>query len=54
MAKPGLCDRPPFFFFQGLGLVKWASLLWEDVQQLEKEGLQKIELAVAGLEVEGL
>ena len=44
----------PFFSFQGLGLLKWASSLWGEVQWLEMEGLQKIELAVAGLEVEGL
>ena len=40
--------------FQGLGLLKWASSLWEEMQQLEMERLQKIELAVAGSEVEGL
>ena len=35
-------------------MLRWASLLWEEVQQLEAEGLQKIELAVAGSETEGL
>ena len=54
MAKPGLCDRSPFFPFQGLDLLKWASLLREEVRQLEMEGLQKIKLAVAGSEAEGL
>ena len=43
-----------FFLFQGLDLLQRASSLREEVQQLETEGLQKIESAVAGLEVEGL
>ena len=55
MANPGSCDRPSFFFFfQGLHLLRWASLLKEEAQQLEVDGLQKIELAVAGSETEGL
>ena len=40
--------------FQGLDLLKQVSLLWEEAQQLQTEGLQKIESAVAGLEAEGL
>ena len=45
---------PLFSFSQGLGLLRWVSSLWEEAQQLEIEGLQKIQLAVAGLEAEGL
>ena len=44
----------PVFFFQGLDLLKRASSLTEKAQQLENEGLEKIEVAVAGSEVEGL
>ena len=43
-----------FFFFQGLDLLKRASVLREEAQQLEMEGLGKIEVAVAGSEAEGL
>ena len=45
---------PFFLFFQGLGLLRWASWLGEEAQWLEVEGLQKIELAVAGSEAEDL
>ena len=44
----------PFSLFQGLHLLRQASLLREEAQQLEVEGLQKVELAVAGSEAEGL
>ena len=40
-------------FFQGLNLLKRASTLRKEAQQLESEGLQKIESALAGSEVEG-
>ena len=43
-----------FFFFWRLDLLKWAGSLWEEAQQLEMEGLQKITLAVPGSKVEGL
>ena len=43
-----------FSLFQGLHLLWQASVLREEAQQLEVEGLQKVELAVAGLEAEGL
>ena len=39
-------------FFQGLNLLKRASDLRKEAQQLESEGLQKIESAVAGSEAE--
>ena len=52
--KSDLCDRPHFHFFQGLDLLRRASSLKEEVQQLETEGLLKIELAVEGSEAEGL
>ena len=35
-------------------LLHWVSQLWEEAQHLETEGLQKVELAVAGSEAEGL
>ena len=55
MAKPGLCDISPFFFlFQGLHLLWRASALREEVQRLETEALQKLQLAVAEMEAEGL
>ena len=54
MPKSDLCDKPHFSLFQSLDLLERVSLLREEVYQLETEGLQKIELAVAGLEVEGL
>ena len=54
MSKINLCNRPHFSLFQGLYLLKHACLLREEVQQLETEGLQKIESAVSGSEVEGL
>ena len=53
MAESGLCDRL-FSLFQELDLLKWASVLREEEQQLEVEGLQKVKLAVAGSEAEGL
>ena len=43
-----------FHFFQGLDLLNRASLLREKVQHLETEGLEKIKVAVAGSEAEGL
>ena len=43
-----------FFLFQGLDLLRWASVLWEEAQQLEVDELQKVQLAVAGSEAEGL
>ena len=49
-----------YFFFQGLGLLKRVSSLKEEACQLEEEaqcleteGLAKVEVAVAGSEVEG-
>ena len=54
MAKPDLCDRSLSLLFQGLHLLCWASLLHEEVQCLETEGLPKVEMAVAGSEAEGL
>ena len=51
---------PVFLFFQGLGLLKRVSSLKEEAHQLEEEaqhlemeGLGKVEVAVAGSEVEG-
>ena len=41
------------FSFQGLNLLTRASALWEEAQQLEAEGLWKIESAVSGSEAEG-
>ena len=49
----GATYRPPPFSFQGLSLLRRASALQEDGQQLEAEGLQKIESAVSGSEAEG-
>ena len=43
----------PSLVFQGLHLLHWARLLWEEAQHLETEGLQKVQLAVAGSEAEG-
>ena len=43
-----------FFSFQGLHLLHQASLLCVEAQCLEAVGLQKVKLAVAGCEVEGL
>ena len=40
----------PSLLFQGLHLLLQANLLLEEVQHLEMEGLQKVELAVAGSE----
>ena len=40
-------------FFQGLGLLKRGNLLRKEAQQLEIEGLGKVEVVVAGSEVEG-
>ena len=42
---------PIFSLLWGLNLLKRASTLWKEAQQLKSEGLQKIESAVAGLEV---
>ena len=53
MAKSGLCDRP-FSLFQWLDLLRWASILREEAQWLEAEGLQKVQVALAGSEAEGL
>ena len=47
-------DLSPFFSFQGLHLLCQASLLHEEAKHLEAVGLQKVELAVAGSEAEGL
>ena len=44
----------PSLLFQGLHLFHWASLMQEEAQCMETEGLQKVEMAVAGLEAEGL
>ena len=41
-------------FFQGLHLLHWANLFHEEAQCLETAGLQKVELAVARSEAEGL
>ena len=48
-----------FFIFEGLGLLKKAGALWEEAQKLEMEaqcleacGLEKMEVAMAGSEVE--
>ena len=41
---------PTFYLPQGLNLLKRASTLWKEAQQLESEGLQKIVSAVAGSE----
>ena len=46
-------DRPHFLVFQGLNLLRKASALREEAQKLEMEGIQKIELAVVGSEVDG-
>ena len=54
MSKTDLCDRPHLSLFQGLHLLRRVSSLREEAQQLETEGLWKIELAVAGSEGEGL
>ena len=43
-----------FHFFQGLDLLKTDSLLREEAKHLQTEGLEKIEVAVAGSEAEGL
>ena len=51
MVTSGLCDRP-FSLLQMLHLLRQVSLLREEAQELEVEGLQKVELAVAGLEAE--
>ena len=53
VSKSNLYDKFPFPLFQGLDLLKWASTLRERAQQLETEGLGKIEVAVAGSEAEG-
>ena len=45
---------PIFPFFQSFDLLKWASVLRQEAQQLEMEGLGKFEVAVAGSEAEGL
>ena len=42
----------PFSLFKGLYLLRWASLLREEAQQLEAEGLQTVELAVTESEAE--
>ena len=44
----------PFSLFQGLHLLRHCSFLREKAQKLEAEGLQKVELAVAGSEAVGL
>ena len=44
----------PFLLFQGLHLLWHASLLREEAQWLEAEGLQKVKMAVAGSEAEHL
>ena len=55
MAKPDLCHRSLSSFpFQGLHLLCQASILHAEAQHLEAVGLQKVELVVAGSEVEGL
>ena len=47
MAKPNLCDR-------SLSLLIQVSLSYEEAQHLETEGLQKVEMVVAGSEAEDL
>ena len=36
----------PFSLFHGLDLLRQVSVLWEEVQQLEMDGLQKVQLAM--------
>ena len=43
-----------FSLFQSLELLRWASILWEEAQQLKAEGLEKVQLAVAGSEADGV
>ena len=51
VSKSNLYDM---FHFSGFGSTEKGSSLRKDAQQLETEGLRKIEVAVAGLEAEGL
>ena len=54
MAKPDLCDRSLSLLFLGLHLLCQVSILCEEAQHLGTEGLQKVEMAVAGSEAESL
>ena len=53
MAKPDLCDRSLSFWGVCTCCIR-PAFLYEEAQHLETAGLQKVELAVAGSEAEGL
>ena len=53
MVVSGLCDRP-LFSFLGAGCTKAGQFTKERGTAVEAERLQKVQLAVAGLEAEGL